>query len=128
MSHIGKGTLGFYQYSRQSYASLLKTQEYYDEVTITAHCDDGGTYGEFNFQWHNFGHNGSAVRMDIFHDAWWMLADPRLATLLTWISTLKEDRTERRRPKAMDPADFCRYLVHLGFKDYSDNPLPDKTS
>lgn len=120
MNKKGEGTLGYYQHSRMSYRKIsILERDAYDDVTITARADGGGTHGEFSFYWINFQRHGTAIQMKMYGDAMWMLEDPRLNGLWQFLAAISPGHTKL---KAMEPDEFTQHLERLGLKDFSEYP------
>ncbi|MDR0287531.1 MAG: hypothetical protein LBI03_07510 [Clostridiales bacterium] len=107
-------SLVFYQTSRQNYwEHKRKYDKYIDEVMFGIEHAKGGTPCELFMRWYDINGKGSP-RFEMFVDS----IPPMEAQFLTRIIQCALDYGNK-----LTPVDFCKCLLHLGFKDLSDKPL-----
>jgi hypothetical protein len=114
---------GFLQTSKMAWAeSALKNVDYYDEVHVGWYSknSEGGTTGEFSFQFGRFSDPGSArlagggrwMRTRIYCDGWNALANmPELIVALAQRDTFGGEN------QSPTPEEFCEMLVRIGIED-----------
>jgi hypothetical protein len=95
---------GFY-WSSQAY---YKAHVLQPEINIGLYHPDGGTTGEFRLTWYEQGHE-SVPRLEMFNDAWAMLAHPAFAELWQWLAYHDNDN--------LSDADVVFFLKAIGFTD-----------
>jgi len=93
----------YYRYSKSWYAQVGKI-----EVQVGVYCEDGGTFGEFCFDWTMVGRKLSP-RLKAFDDSWAAMAE---------FHDLFEEMAKIDGQDVSED-DFCKILDGLGIEDWT---------
>ena len=93
--------------SKAFYANVLKEKI---NVMIGMYYPNGGTSGEFEFEWVELGNRGLCARLKCFEDAWDALA--QFKDLLHKMSDLDGENIQE--------PEFCKVLDELGIIDITE--------
>lgn len=77
------------------------------EIMFGAYVEGGGTLGEMAMRWHKVGE-----RLEIFNDAWAMLAIPEFQNVL--------EKLAEHGDKALSKEEFVKILEECGFEDLTE--------
>lgn len=101
-------------------AYIRSSKAYYSDVLDGKICvmvgmyhDEGGTTGEFEFEWKDIGLDYLAMRLKCFGDSFGALKE--FQDLLEELAIL--DNSENVQYKSIQEPDFCKILDKLGIVD-----------
>jgi hypothetical protein len=94
--------------SKAFYAKTLPTETI--KVMVGMYHPEGGTSGEFEFEWVDLGSSGLCVRLKCFDDAWDALA--QFKDLLRKMAEIDEQNIQE--------SEFCKILDKLGIIDITE--------
>ena len=106
----------FIQLSRSWYADAIlknKPEDFVDDITVGFYTNDGGTTGEFTFEWLKFGHK-VFVKLVAYDDSWSALY--QFSDLLEAMAEIDDEN--------ISPKDFCKLLISLGIEDNTKEKSP----
>lgn len=106
----------FHHYSRAWYGRYdMLGRNITDQVMFGVYSRQGGTTGEMAMRWHDLGGGTVSPRLEVFDDAWHLLAVSFLDVVQALGSYACQDIT---------PEQFCAILTSLGFEDWTETEAP----
>lgn len=100
-------------YIRSSKAYYSRVLDGKIQVMIGMYCPDGGTTGEFEFEWIDIGLSHLVMRLKCFNDSFGALG--KFSDLLKKLESLDNEESESYS-KIQEP-EFCKILDNLGIVD-----------